>query len=510
MTVKDEVEKATPPMPENSRVSLTVYDQGHALVRDHRLLELRAGLNEITLEGIAARIDPASLNVTSLTDPRGTTVIESHFRHDPIGRDLLFTRFLHEQIEVVLEDGTTFTGELCGGRESPAPNRPFTGEQDIVLRLDNGQIVLVRQGRLRSIRVLGKPRILHTRPLLRLMLECDQTGMQQIELTYMTQGMNWSVDYNLVLPISARSAAHDVSTIHLNGWVTLTNHSGLAFENTQVRLVQQEAQPQPAEEGRPQAPGGSLLRRLNPPPPPPSRFGSEPPPEPQPHKDTPPPRLRYFALKRPISIESGEIRQFEFFTARELPVRSYALYDCNPRFEEYSTFPLKKQAEGFASIAELQHIVEFDAGAPSPDDLPSGTLRVYQEETPRRDSPDDAPPPVTLAGETRMDYDEDARALRLPLNRARDLSGRRVQKSYRPISRVIAEETFEITLTNRDPYYAAPVRVPERLFRWSDWEILSASHDYEQIDQATIEFRVSVPPMETVTISYIVRYIWPG
>ena len=38
---------------------------------------------------------------------------------------------------------------------------------------------------------------------------------------------------------------------------------------------------------------------------------------------------------------------------------------------------------------------------------------------------------------------------------------------------------------------------------------LHATHPYEQLDAATIEFRVDVPPGEEVAISYTVQYSWP-
>ena len=53
------------------------------------------------------------------------------------------------------------------------------------------------------------------------------------------------------------------------------------------------------------------------------------------------------------------------------------------------------------------------------------------------------------------------------------------------------------------------MRVPEHLFRWSNWEILSASMDYEQLDSNTIEFRPQVEAGGEAVIKYTVRYTWP-
>ena len=56
---------------------------------------------------------------------------------------------------------------------------------------------------------------------------------------------------------------------------------------------------------------------------------------------------------------------------------------------------------------------------------------------------------------------------------------------------------------------AVEIRVPEHLFRWSNWEILSSSMDYTKTDSNTIEFRPQVPAGGETVITYTVRYTWP-
>ena len=42
--------------------------------------------------------------------------------------------------------------------------------------------------------------------------------------------MNWSADYVL-------NVSRDEKTADLNGWVTLVNNSGMAYENANLQLV---------------------------------------------------------------------------------------------------------------------------------------------------------------------------------------------------------------------------------------------------------------------------------
>jgi len=50
--------------------------------------------------------------------------------------------------------------------------------------------------------------------------------------------------------------------------------------------------------------------------------------------------------------------------------------------------------------------------------------------------------------------------------------------------------------------------VVERLFRWSNWQIMKSSQDYTKLDAQTIEFRVNVKPDGESVLSYTVRYSW--
>ncbi|HEX7010609.1 MAG TPA: hypothetical protein VF184_11540, partial [Phycisphaeraceae bacterium] len=55
---------------------------------------------------------------------------------------------------------------------------------------------------------------------------------------------------------------------------------------------------------------------------------------------------------------------------------------------------------------------------------------------------------------------------------------------------------------------AVKVIVKENLYRWVNWEITQASHDYEKIDARTIHFPVEVEADGEQVITYTVKYTW--
>ena len=91
-------------------VSLTVYNQGTALVRDRRQFDLTAGFNEIAFTDVASQMDPTSVLFRSLTDPDGTLVLEQNYEFDLVGVAALLQRYLDQPIRVLTQDGTATSG----------------------------------------------------------------------------------------------------------------------------------------------------------------------------------------------------------------------------------------------------------------------------------------------------------------------------------------------------------------------------------------------------------------
>ena len=153
-------------------------------------------------------------------------------------------------------------------------------------------------------------------------------------------------------------------------------------------------------------------------------------------------------------------------------------------------------------MTNVQNYLSFNTGEESGlgAALPAGNIRVYQQDTDGS---------ALLIGENTIDHTPKGEDVRLYLGNAFDLVGERTQTSFNLVSGNVLEETYEIRLRNHKESGSVEVRVPEHLFRWSNWEILSASMDYEQLDSNTIEFRPQVEAGGEAVIKYTVRYTWP-
>jgi hypothetical protein len=450
-------------------VSLTIYNQGTALVQDRRTFQLNQGVNTLDFTDVAASIDSTSVSFRSLTDPTGTTVLEQNYVYDLVGSGALLERYLDQRIEVITNDGTSFTGQLLSGRNG-----------EIILRQDDGQVVVVSQANVRDIRFPALPEGLITRPTLRWLLQSATGGSQHVELTYLTGGMNWTADYTVLL-------ATDNSKLNLNGWVTLTNTSGASFQDAQVKLVAGDVNrlPTNSQVNRDQVQLGAVTEAAAPPVE--QRNFNE---------------YKLYEIQRPVTVGDNETKQVEFVTAADVPATTFFVYEGGTPFYGYS-YPITDQYYGQTGVTDVQNWLEFSTGE---DDgvgaaLPAGRMRVYQE---------DVDGSALLIGENQIDHTAKGEQVKLFLGNAFDLVGEHTQTNFAYLASNVIEETFQIKLRNRKENQAVEIRIPEHMYRWSNWEIMNNSDDYTKLDSATIEFRVIVQPGEERVLTYTVRYTWPA
>jgi hypothetical protein len=449
-------------------VELTVYNQNLALVRDLREMTFKAGLNEVKFTEVAALIDPTSVRFRSLTDPAGTYVMEQNYEYDVVGTSKLLQKYVDQQITVVTEDGTTYEGYL------------LSGAQDLILgsTATGGSVSVVKLSAVREIKFPSLPEGLLTKPTLVWKVQADKAGTHQSEVTYMTSGVNWYANYVAVVN-------EQDDGLSLNGWVTLDNRSGATYEDAKLKLIAGDVHRavQPREEA------GYVPRAT----PTPAVRGKE-------FVEQAFFEYHLYTLQRPATIKDQQTKQIEFTSTPAVSATKFYVYDgAQMGFWRYYS-PITSQSYGTQSNPKVFVMLEFvnaaNNGLGIP--LPKGVVRVYKE------NPEGG---TEFIGEDQIDHTPKDERILLYLGDAFDLVGERKQTDFkRPGNRTI-EESYEIKLRNHKDE-DVEIRVVERMFRWSEWTILEADHEYEKKDSRTIEFRMAVPKDGEVTVTYTVRYRW--
>ncbi|MBL1136551.1 MAG: hypothetical protein HND46_14675, partial [Chloroflexi bacterium] len=132
-------------------------------------------------------------------------------------------------------------------------------------------------------------------------------------------------------------------------------------------------------------------------------------------------------------------------------------------------------------------------------DVPAGRVRLFKKDTDGS---------ALLIGEDTVDHTPKGETIQLYVGNAFDLVGERLQTDFQYSGYLQLDESYSIKLRNRKDDQPVEIRVVEHLFRWSEWQILSSTHEYTKTSSSTIEYRVTVNPGEEVQIDYTVHYQW--
>jgi hypothetical protein len=210
---------------------------------------------------------------------------------------------------------------------------------------------------------------------------------------------------------------------------------------------------------------------------------------------------KLYEVQRPVTVGDNETKQVEFVSGTNIPAHTFYVYEGGAPFYGYGG-PITDQYYGQTGITDVQNWLEFTTGKENNLDaaLPAGRVRVYQQ---------DVDGSALLIGENSIDHTPKGEQIKMFLGNAFDLVGERKQTDFKYIGNNVIEETFEIRLRNRKENQAVEIRVPEHLYRWSNWEIINSSDSYTKLNSATIEYRLTVQPGEEKVLTYTVRYTWP-
>jgi hypothetical protein len=106
---------------------LTIYEQGLALVKEKRDIELESGTNQVKYTDIASGIIPASVMVE---DPENSkvTVLEQNYEYDLASSSGLLDKYLGREITVTGINGEIYTGRLLSHEEGGVVLETETGE----------------------------------------------------------------------------------------------------------------------------------------------------------------------------------------------------------------------------------------------------------------------------------------------------------------------------------------------------------------------------------------------
>jgi hypothetical protein len=446
---------------------------GYAMVRQERDVKLESGRSILKFADVAALIDPTTVTFTSLTEPR-TRVLEQSYQFDLVSTQKLLLKYLDRPIVVE---------HRVGDRVESLSGTLLSSTDGLLLRSNDGAVQAVRD--YSSIRFPELPGGLDTKPTLVWDVASPRAGDQRSRVTYQTGGVTWWADYNLIFK-EGKDANSGV--LDLSAWVSIINQSGAGYRDANLKLIAGDVH-RVAPEAQPMMAKFAL------------REAAEPAPAPG-FKEQSFFEFHLYTLQRRTTLPNNSTKQIELFDqARQIPARKVLLYNGAGSTYFYPT-PMTDRNFGGQSNKKVDVYLEFHndkqygLGVP----LPAGRIRVS-----KLDASDGS---LEFIGEDRIDHTPKDEEVRVKLGSAFDVVGERKQTDFSVDNKAQwMEEQFEIKLRNHKEQ-PVHVLVKENLYRWSNWKILSKTHEFVKEDARTISFPVDVPKDGETSVRYRVRYTW--
>ena len=475
-----------------SAPTLTIYNQNFFVAREHLPLDLKPGVNHVDYAGVAAHLEPDSV---ILRDPAGRAlqILEQNYRNDPISQELLLSFYEGKEIDFsvgrtpegkdlivrgkVIRSGYIPSSYYAQNYSQPASTQPII-EVDGILRFGlPGQPLFP---------ALSSDSIL--KPTLSWLLQTPAAGKFDAEISYVSSGMNWQADYNLV--VSDKSNAQ-TDVLDMIGWITMQNHSGKTFENARIKLMAGDVNKVQnlALNGRNFAAkemvavGGAMAPVVQ------EKSFDE---------------FHLYTLQHSTTLHDEETKQVEFVRATGIHAQRLYVYDGvdTQAYGYYSSEQVHQEPNyGTASNHKVWVMEEFKNSDSNHMGmaLPKGKLRFYRRDTDGH---------LEFVGENMIDHTPKDETLRIYTGNAFDVVGERKRTNYHVDSNGHwMDESFEIHVRNHKKE-AASVRVVEHLYRWTNWKITEQSSDWHKNDAQTVEFPVTVASDGEQVITYTVHYSW--
>jgi len=434
---------------------LTIYNGDLALVRERRNFRLPSAEARVAFPNVSAQMRPETALV-QVMEGGAISILEQTFDFNTVSPERLLESAVGDEVTVISTNPAT-------GRDTAERARVIAVQNGLVLEI-GGRIHTTPPGRVVFDRL---PPSLRTTPTLLLDVGGTANRESDVELSYLTGGISWHADY-----VAQYDA--DAGHLELTGWATVTNTSGIDFNDARLRLVAGDvnitrpelkqdymAMNQARAAAAPMADGVTQESFV---------------------------AFHIYSIARPTSLGVNQSKQMTLLGASNIPVTREYISRGQPYFY-MSQMPGPQPPRN----ADTEIVFMNDASANLSVPLPAGVVRVYGQDS------QGAP---RFMGEDRINHTPDGGEVRVKLGSDFDLPVTREQTNYVRASDTITLTVWKITVKNAKD---VPVKVKLREPIQGQWEISRESHPHEKVDAATAEWTLDVPSKGETVLEYTVR-----
>lgn len=453
----DKTAAVTSTLDDQQSVSLTIYNVNLGLVKDLRKIKLPRGIGELRFMDIASQIIPTSVHIKSLVNPGSLLVLEQNYEYDLLNPQKLLDKYVGREVTLYTKNPYTEREELVTATLLSNNGGPIFRIGDEITYGHPGRIIFP-----------GVPENLMAKPTLVWLAENNLLNGQKVEVSYLTNGINWRSDY--VVTLNDKDDKADLS-----GWVTIDNKSGATYKNAKLKLVAGDVNRVKDEHEY-----KDKMMRV-------AEMGLAKANAPQFKEDS---FFEYhiYTLQRTATVKDNQTKQISLVQAEDIPVKKEFIFRGAPYYYygQYGEIVLNQKIGVFV---EIDNRKENNLGMP----LPKGTIRVYKH---------DSEGCLQFVGEDSIDHTPEKEKVRIKLGDAFDVKGGRKMTEWKKLMFNRYETAYEISIRNHKKEDIV-VKVVEPIP--GDWTMVESSHEYRRSEAFTAEFLAPVPKDGETRVTYRVR-----
>ncbi len=437
-------------------VAVTIYNANLALVKDTRKVSLKKGVQNLAFRGVSAQMRAETAMLRNIDKPGASRILEQNFDFDLLTPQKMLDKYLGKTVRI-------------------ARTNPATGEEKIeqakILSTSGGVVVQIGDrietnpgGRFIFDQV---PANLRDEPTLSIQLDQDRSGTNDLELSYLTGGLDWKADY--VAELNARE-----DRLELMGWVTLNNNSGASYNNATMQLVAgnvNQVRPDQYQKHQQLEEMAVMARAAAPDMVEESLF-----------------EYHLYTLGRPTTILNKQTKQVSLMSGAGIKTDKQLLLQGRNYYYNSSYGDLGQRMKPKVYVV-FKNDEANNLGVP----LPKGVVRVYKRDSKGR---------AQFVGEDRIDHTAKNELLRLKLGESFDVTANKKQTNFNKVRNNVYETSFEVEIRNaKDEAVTVIVREPIP----ADWKMMKESQKHKKVAAGTAEWEIKVPAGGKKTLTYTAR-----
>jgi len=419
-------------------INLTIYNSNLGVVKDLREINIDKGTTEIKLSDVAKLIDPTSVHIKL-----DGNILEQNYQYDLVSTDKILQKYIDRDINLIDEDGNLISGKLLS---------VYGGQY--VIQNPNGGLTLIPNIDKYKIKVESLPEGLITKPTLVWLVQSNNSGKKDVEVTYQTGGLSWSAEYVVLLN-------ENDTKLDLNSWVSINNRSGASYKDANLKLIAGDLNLVRSRDYpnmiKAQYDAGVMMEAA-------PQFEEK-------------SFFEYhiYDLQRKTNVLDNETKQIALFESENVSINKKYLYLSG--------------SKKVGVYVEFKNSSENNLGIP----MPKGKVRVYKSDG---ESPQ-------FIGEDMIDHTPKNEKLSLKIGEAFDITAEEKMTDSRKITNKINEQDYEITIKNRKEE-AISVNI-EKYFGLN-WKITSSNFDFKKVDASKVEWILPVDSDNETILKFTVRY----